>query len=75
MLYINEYNKMAARKFALSLQKVIGLLALFPAMGKISDGNIQIFKFLVPDYNYWIVYTYSDTQLEVLRIVHTSRNV
>ncbi len=71
--YINKHNNKASYEFVDTLQKIISNLAVFPDMGKLSGENIGIFKFLVSDYNYWILYTFSNTQLEVLRIVHTSR--
>jgi len=72
--YLNDHNQKAAYAFVHTLQKVMVNMATFPTMGRLNGKNIKGYRFLITNYNYWVFYTFSDTQLEVLRIVHTSQN-
>jgi len=73
-LYINKHDKEAAKMFVIALRKTISNLALFPTMGKFTGGDIKVLRFLLIKYSYWVVYTYSNTQIDILRVVHVSKD-
>jgi antitoxin ParD1/3/4 len=73
--YIREDNPDAAKRVVKSLQEAMGRLARVPGMGHLrEDLTRRPFRFW-PVYSYLIVYRSETQPLQILRILHSARDV
>jgi len=70
--YIHQGNPSAAKDVALQLAALAETLIQHPAKGRAGRApNTR--ELVVPDLPYIIVYRARDKQIEILRVIHTSR--
>lgn len=73
--YIREDSPDAARRVVSALQEAMGKLARSPGMGHLrEDLTRRPFRFW-PVYSYLIVYRSETKPLQILRILHSARDV
>jgi toxin ParE1/3/4 len=73
--YLEARNPAAAEKVSRRIEKAIGLLAEHPHMGPLapSTGQVDMRRISVPPYV--VFYRLGATQLEIARILHSSRDL
>jgi len=72
MLFIDKDDAKAAKQLSIAFENTTKRIAEFPEIGRICGGKIQVYKCLITDYNAWVVYIFSDDEIDVLRVIHTS---
>lgn len=73
--YIDKSNPIAAEEFVSKVKLTTKYLSEFPEIGRKSvQTKPSYYRFLIAGYKHWLLYTYSKTQLEIIRVIHTSRD-
>ena len=72
MLWIDKDDNAAADNLTRVFERVVSTLAEFPEVGRICGGKVKVYKFLMSEYNTWILYTFSDESIDILNMMHTS---
>ncbi len=75
LTYFSERSAQAAEKLAVNMRHGFELLAEFPDAGRARPEFTQAPVLFWPVGTYFIVYWLKDHQIEVLAILHTSRNL
>ncbi len=72
MQWIDKDDSTAADNLTRVFEKTVNTIAEFPEMGRNCGDRVKVYKFLMGDYNTWILYTFSDASIDILNILHTS---
>jgi toxin ParE1/3/4 len=71
MAYIHARNPVAARKTQTTIVERVGLLGRFPMVGR--RGSESGTREILVHPSYMIIYRATDTQVTILRVIHTAR--
>jgi len=75
LVYLSERSAQAAEKLAVNMRHGFELLAEFPDAGRARPEFTQAQVLFWPIGTYFIVYWLKDNQIEVLAILHASRDL
>jgi len=72
MQWIDKDDSLAADNLTRNFEKSVNIIAEFPELGRSCGDKITVYKFLMKEYNVWVLYTFSHESVTVLNILHTS---
>ncbi len=71
---IDKDDSEVADNLSIVFQDTAQRLAEFPEIGRICGDKIKVYKCLIIDYNVWVIYTFSNEDIDILRVLHTSKD-
>jgi toxin ParE1/3/4 len=72
--YLDEYSTSAATKLAIRINQRVGVVAAHPGIGRDRGDLIGGMRSVVVD-KYVIFYRFTDTELEILRVINGFRDI